>query len=52
MTLSSAPSGEGSGWVGWVILAMAVSAFRAVTIAATLALFPTRPDRGRPEVER
>jgi hypothetical protein len=40
VTSSSSPFAAGPGWVGWVIMAVVVVAFWAVTIAATLALFP------------
>jgi len=45
VTLSSGPFAAGSGWAGWVIVALVVVAFWAVPIAATLALFPTSRDR-------
>jgi hypothetical protein len=50
MTLSNSPLAAGSGWVGWVVVAVVVIAFWAVTIVATLALFPTR--RGKTGAKR
>jgi hypothetical protein len=47
MTLSNSPLAAGSGWIGWVVVALVIAALWAVPIAATFALFPTHHHRGR-----
>jgi hypothetical protein len=47
MTLSNSPLTAGSGWIGWVVVALVIATLWAAPIAATLALFPTHRHRGR-----
>jgi hypothetical protein len=47
MTLSNSPLAVGSGWAGWVVVALVIAAVWVAPIAATLALFPTHRHRGR-----
>lgn len=47
MTLSNSPLAAGSGWIGWVVLALVIAALWAAPIAAVFALFPHHRDRGR-----
>jgi hypothetical protein len=47
MTLSNSPLAAGSGWIGWVVVALVIAALWAAPIAATLALFPTHRHRAR-----
>jgi hypothetical protein len=47
MTLSNSPLAAGSGWVGWVVVAVAIAALWAVPIAVAFALFPVHRHRGR-----
>lgn len=47
MTLSNSPLAAGSGWIGWLVVALVIAALWAAPIAATLALFPTHRHRGR-----
>ncbi|MCV7298161.1 hypothetical protein H7J93_00725 [Mycobacterium barrassiae] len=47
MTLSNSPLAAGSGWIGWVVVALVIAALWAAPIAAAFALFPLHRDRGR-----
>ena len=45
--LGDSPFAPGSGWVGWVIVALVVVVLWSVPIVGTLALFPKRSTRRR-----
>jgi hypothetical protein len=47
MTLSNSPLAVGSGWIGWMAMAVTIAALWAAPIAAILALFPVHRHRGR-----
>jgi hypothetical protein len=47
VTLSNSPFAVGSGWIGWVVVALVIATVWAAPIAATLALFPRPRHRGR-----
>ena len=47
MTIAMWNSGSGTGWAGWVVVALVVVALWVVPIAGTLALFPNAGRRRR-----